>query len=123
AGAQSPDSLRRELRLPQPATFAVAARGQWVAPGITIGVPSGFGADYGDAFVAAGLQSRTRFRDAPDGAVVAGFGLGNARDLVGLEVAITSYGTFRSCCRGGIHPKLHRVLPGDASIAVGWENA
>jgi hypothetical protein len=123
AGAQeSSDSVRRELRLPQPATFAVAARGDFAAPGIAIGIPTGFGADYGDAFAAVGFQSRTRFRDAPDGGVVVGFGLGDATDLVGLEVAFTGFGTFRSCCRGGISPKLHRLLPGNSSIALGYEN-
>ncbi len=124
AGAQeSSDSLRRELRLPQPATFAVAARGNFAAPGIAIGVPTGFGADYGDAFAAVGFQSRTRYRDAADGGAVLGFGLGNATDLVGLEIAVTGFGTFRSCCRGGISPKLHRILPGNSSLAVGYENA
>jgi hypothetical protein len=122
-GQEAADSLRRELRLPQPATFAVAARGDYTAPGIAIGVPTGFGADFGDAFAAVGYQSRTRFRDAPDGGAVVGFGLGDATRFVGLELAFTSYGTFRSCCRGGISPKLHRVLAGNSSIALGYENA
>jgi len=121
-GQASTDSLRRELRLPQPAAYSVAARGDWTAPGVAIGVPTGFGADYGDAFVALGLQARTRFRDAPDGGFVVGFGLGSAERLLGLEVALTGFGTARSCCRGGLSPKLHRVLPGSSSIAVGYEN-
>lgn len=123
APAQQEDSLRRQLRLPLPPTLEVAARGGWIAPGITIAIPSGYGADYGDAFVGAGFQARTRYRNAPDGGVVVGFGLGNARELVGLELAFTSFGTVRSCCRGGISAKLHRVLPADASVAVGVENA
>jgi hypothetical protein len=116
------DSLRREFLLPQPATFNVAARGSWISPGIAIGVPTGFGADYGDAFAAVGFQASTRAVDRPDAGVVVGFGIGNAVDLVGLEIAVSGFGTFRSCCRGGISPKLHRVLPSTSSIAFGVEN-
>ncbi len=119
---EASDSLRREFLLPQPATFNVAARGSWTAPGIAIGVPTGFGADYGDAFVAVGFQASTRAVDRPDGGIVVGFGVGDAVDLVGLEIAISGFGTFRSCCRGGISPKLHRVLPSTSSIALGVEN-
>ncbi len=122
AAQEASDSLRREFMLPQPASFNVAARGSWTAPGIAIGVPTGFGADYGDAFAAVGFQSSTRAVDRPDGGAVVGFGVGNAVDLVGLEVAFSVFGTFRSCCRGGISPKLHRVLPSTSSIAIGVEN-
>lgn len=123
SGAQQADSLRATYRLPVPPTFEVAARGPWVAPGITLSTPSGFGADYGDAFVGAGFQSRTRYRDAVDGGLVAGFGIGSARDLVGLELAVSQFGTVRSCCRGGLSVKVHRLLPRFSSIAVGVENA
>lgn len=115
------DSMRAVLRLPAPATFAVGARGEWVAPGITIGVPSGFGADFGDAFAALGFQASTRY-GSHDGGAVVGFGVGDAQRLVGLEVAFSSFGSIRSCCRGGVSPKLHRVLGGNTSVAVGYEN-
>lgn len=116
------DSIRREYRLPPPAGFAVAARGAWATPGIAIGIPTGYGADWGDAFAAVGFQSRTRFRDAVDGGAVIGAGIGDAVRYVGLEVALTSFGTFRSCCRGGLSAKVHRVLPANTSVAVGIEN-
>jgi hypothetical protein len=116
------DTLRQGLRIPQPATFAVAAKGGWTAPAMTIGVPSGYGASWGDAFLGAGFQARTRFADRPDGGVVAGFGIGDPRRLLGLEVAVSSYGTARSCCRGGVSGKLHRILPGEISVALGVEN-
>jgi hypothetical protein len=116
------DTLRQQLRLPQPATSVLDARGIGITPGMTIGVPSGFGADYGDAFVGASFQLRTRSWGNPDAGFVAGFGLGDAQRLVGLEVALTSYGLVRSCCRGALSVKLHRLLPGDASVGVGFEN-
>jgi hypothetical protein len=123
AGAQeAADTLRRQYRLPQPSTFVTDARGSVISPGLTIGVPSGFGADWGDAFVGVGIQHRTRTLRNADAGVVVGFGLGDAQRLVGLELAITSYGTVRSCCRGALSAKVHRVLPGDVSVAVGVEN-
>lgn len=117
------DALRRQMKLPRPPGVELAARGPLVAPAIAIGVPTAYGADWGDVFVGVGFQSRTRLRDDVDGGAVAGIGLGDARRLVGLEVAVSQFGTFRSCCRGSLSLKLHRALPSlDASVAVGWEN-
>lgn len=116
--------LRDRYRLPAPPVLDVAARGVWASPGIAMGVPSGFGADQGDAFAGIGFQHRTRLRDRPDGGLVAGVGIGDARRVVGLEVAVSSFGTARSCCRGGVSLKLHKLIPPlGSSVAVGWENA
>lgn len=124
AAAAQEEALRDRYRLPAPPTIAVAARGAWAAPGLAIGIPTGFGADQGDAFLGAGFQHRTRLEDRPDGGLVAGVGIGDARRILGLEAAVSSFGTARSCCRGGLSLKLHKLLPpGDASIALGWENA
>jgi hypothetical protein len=123
AGAQETvDTLRRQFRLPQPVTYVQHERSSWITPALAVGVPSGFGADYGDAFAGVAFQYRTRSWRRPDGGAVVGFGLGDAQRLVGLEVALTSYGTVRSCCRGALGLKVHRVLPGDVSVAVGAEN-
>lgn len=111
-----------QFRLPRPPSLELAARGPMVAPAIAIGVPTAYGADWGDVFLGVGFQARTRARDDVDGGAVVGFGLGDARRLVGLEVAVTQFGTFRSCCRGSVSAKLHRNLPWDAAVAVGWEN-
>ena len=120
AAGQDP---RDRWRLPAPPTVAVAARGAWAAPGLTLGIPGGFGADWPDAFVGAGFQHRTRLEDRPDGGLVAGFGVGDARKAVGVEVAFSQFGTLNSCCRGGVSAKLHKLLPpGDASLALGVEN-
>lgn len=118
---QEPD-VRDRYRLPPLPVQEVAARGAWAAPGLTLGVPGGFGADWADAFVGAGVQHRTRLEDRPDGGLVAGFGVGSARRAVGLEVAVSQFGTARSCCRGGVSLKVHRLLPSAASVAVGVEN-
>ena len=119
ARGQAADSLRQLYRLPPPPTVDVGSR---ASPGISLGTPSGFGADYGDAFAGAGFQATTRRRQRPDGGGVVGFGIGDARRLIGLETAISLFGTVRSCCRGGLSLKAHRVLPGRTSVAVGVEN-
>ena len=114
---------RDQWRLPAPPTVEVAARGSWVAPGITLGIPGGFGADWADAWIGAGFQHRTRLEDRPDGGLTAGIGLGDARRYLGVEVALSQYGTARSCCRGGVSLKVHRlIVPAAASVAVGVEN-
>ncbi|HET7234491.1 MAG TPA: hypothetical protein VFJ16_31050 [Longimicrobium sp.] len=123
AAAQGGDGPRDRWRLPAPPTLEVAARGHYAAPAITVGIPSGFGADWADGFVGAGFQHRTRWRDRPDAGLVAGFGVGSARRNVGLEVAVSQFGTIHSCCRGGVSVKAHRlIVPAGASIAVGVEN-
>lgn len=122
--AQEPaDSLRHQFRIPLPPTTELLVRGSSVAPGISISNPTGFGARYGDAFVGVGYQHRTRIFTRADGGAAAGFGIGNPQTLLGLEVVATTFGTIRTCCRGGIHFKAHRVIPGNASVAVGMENA
>lgn len=110
------------MRLPAPPTQEFAARGSRAAPGISLGIPSGYGADWGDAAIGFGFQATTRLHNRPDGVAAVAVGLGNAREIVGLEVVATSYGTARTCCRGGLSFKLHRVLPADFGLAVGWEN-
>jgi hypothetical protein len=124
AQAQEPgDSIRQQFRIPLPPTSEIMVRGSSIGPGFSLSNPTGFGAKYGDAFVGVGYQHRTRIFTRADGGAAAGFGLGNPQTLVGLETVVTTFGTVRTCCRGGIHFKAHRLLPGNASVAVGWENA
>jgi hypothetical protein len=56
--------------------------------------------------------------------VVAGFGLGNAR-TVGVEVALTSFSTFRSGFfrRTGVSVKAHHLFSNGLAIAAGSETA
>ena len=92
--------------------------------GSSVGSPTAFGADSGDAFVGASFQSRARDTDKSDGAITAGFGLGDARRSVGLEVAVSVVDligdTFED---GGVSFKVHKLLPNNFAIALGVENA
>jgi hypothetical protein len=110
------------LRLPDEVLTQLVHPG----PAGSITTPTAFGSDFGQAFVGAGLQARTRYTDEADGAFVVGAGLGDRRYLA-LEVAATSYSTFSE--RGGtvgevgsLSFRLHRLIDESTSIAVGWEN-
>jgi len=126
AQAQEPaDTLRDRYMLQMPATVPLALTAPRTPPGSSAGSPTAFGANWGQGFAGAGFQGRARYVDAVDGTAAVGFGLGNARDAVGLEVAITTFSTFRSGFfnHGGLSLKAHRVFPNNVGIAVGWENA
>ncbi len=98
-----------------------------ITPSLAGGSPSGFGLNWGQAFLGVGGVFRTRYTQKLDGAITIGFGLGNARTALGLEIVpvITSLaggsgnGLFGS---GGASFKLHRLLGPDVSVAVGIED-
>lgn len=125
--AVAPDTIdyRKRYEIGLLPTVEVSSLASRAAPGIAIGTPTGYGANWGDGFIGAGYQNRVRFtNDVDDGSVVAGIGLGNARDFLGLEVAATSVSTFRRGFgkNGTLSAKVHRVLPRNWGVAVGAEN-
>lgn len=102
-----------------------AVRGQVrLGPAASVSVPTAFGVDAGELFIGAAYQGRTRYTDEEDAAAVAGIGIGTRR-VIAVELALTSYSTLRGAPleTGGLSVKLHRALPGNTSVAVGWENA
>ncbi|MEM9276314.1 MAG: hypothetical protein AAGA80_25685 [Cyanobacteria bacterium P01_F01_bin.143] len=94
------------------------------SPGLTIGNPSGFGADGGSFFAGFGYQSDTRYGNNDDEDAVANFGvgLGNAKKAVGMELSYTmgSFGNNRDFGTGGFNAKLHKQLPDAWGVAAGW---
>ncbi len=123
AAAQSLDSLRRRFQIPLPISVEVAATASRIAPGSSAGSQSAYGPNFGDGFFGVGAQqppSGSRL----DGSAVAGFGLLNARDYVGIEISVTSLSTVNEGFgqRGAFGFKVHRALPRSAAIAVGGEN-
>jgi hypothetical protein len=100
------------------------------APVGGITTPSGFGANWGDAFIGFGTQSQIpaigRGAEGLDSTSLgAGFGLGDARSAIGLETSYSTAGSFNSKIfnRGNVNFKLHKVLADNLAVAVGWENA
>lgn len=110
---------------PDAAVRRQARHEPWTIPGMAANSPTGFGADWGYVFVAASYQARTRYLTNDDGAVGAGFGLGDARGAVGLQLGLISFSTLDSGFgkRGGVDLHLHKTLPADIGLAVGWESA
>lgn len=92
----------------------------WQMPGTSLASPGGFGAQWGQVFVGGGYQNTTRGTSTSDGAVGAGFGLGNATKYVGLQVSASVFDVskFKD---GSVDFKLHRVLPRGFGVAVGTE--
>lgn len=92
------------------------------SPGITVSIPSGFGADQNTIFSSLTYQTRTRRGDIDDGAIGLGFGFGNSRKSLGVELSYTaaSFGSSRDFGAGGFNLKLHRQFPGDFAAAIGY---
>lgn len=125
AGAQEPaDTLRALYRVPVPPVVTSAAPVLRVPPASTAGSPTAYGPVWGQAFAGAGYQARARYSTGNDGTAVVGLGLGDARRLVGAEVALTSYTTVRSgfATSAGVGVKVHRLFAEDIGVAVGVEN-
>jgi hypothetical protein len=122
--------LREQLKIPElPIVLMPSTLGPAASPGSSSGSPTAFGADFGSVFTGASFQERTRFTESSDGAVSAGFGLGDATNAVGLEVAVsvldltTNGDDDRAFDRGSFSFKLHRRFPNNFAVAVGYENA
>ncbi len=92
------------------------------SPGISYLTPSAYGKSLGQFSVGGSFQSKVRFRSESDAFLGGGFGLGDPRKAVGLDVSvgIADITTFK---RGTIGFKVHRRLPAQFAIAVGIDNA
>lgn len=97
-------------------------RGSWPSPSSSIACPAGFGAQWTEVFFGASVQNRPRFRDKANGTGYIGFGMGDPRAYVGLEVSIGIYGLIPPGERGGMNLKLHRILGEGFGVAVGYDN-
>lgn len=115
-------ALRRQYLLPAPPVEERLRR--IVVGGSSINTPTAFGAQTGDIFFGATYQEQVRFFDEDDGAVVLGFGVGDARRIVALETAVSIYDLFGDTFEdGGVSFKLHRLIGDDLAVAIGVENA
>src|SRR2546423_7458627 len=123
--AQGIDSARARFLIALPADAQVYRFNTQISPGSSSGTPTAYGAEWGDLFIGAGYQARTRYTPHHDGDAYAGLGLGNSRDYIGIELAYTSFSTVRSGFfrQGSFSFKVHRDLPWNLAIAYGWEDA
>ncbi|MBE9016636.1 S-layer homology domain-containing protein [Chroococcidiopsidales cyanobacterium LEGE 13417] len=121
--AEQVTKLRQQYRI-EVTPLTTLIRPSVVGGGSSVGSPTAFGADWGSAFVGTSFQGRARNTSKADGAASLGFGLGDARRAVGLEIAATTVDLYGNTFGDGtISFKLHRLLPANFGIAVGAENA
>jgi len=119
-----PEELRRAFYLPGGTVPLRQAPRPWTMPGVAAATPVGFGASFGTVWAGASYQPKARYADGQTGAAAVGFGLGDAEDLVGLQVAINSFSTISSGFgrRMALDLHLHRQVGELWSVAVGWES-
>jgi S-layer homology domain len=114
-----------------PAVQQASAPAPVNAPVGGITTPSGFGANWGDVFVAGGYQDkipaagRGTSGSLDTTGIGVGLGLGDARNLVGLEASYSTTSNYNTKLtdRSNVNFKLHKLLGDNVSAAVGWENA
>lgn len=117
--------LQQDFLIPIPPSLSSKEISVVVAPGASISTPIGFGASFGQIYGGVGFQSRTRFRQRADAGLSLGAGLGDPQKFLGLDatVSVLSLTGNDAFDRGGISFKIHRSLPENFAIAVGFENA
>lgn len=128
--AQDAVDLRERylLRVPPPSASEddlPEPEDRWTIPNMGGSSPIAFGASFGDVGIGGSYQVRTRYREEDDAVAGLAFGLGDPVDLVGLQIGVISFSTFRSGFGKvmGIDFHLHRVLPRSFGIGIGWESA
>ncbi len=95
-------------------------------PSPNAGIPSAFGAEWGDVFASATLAGADRVRPEADGSLSVGLGLGDAQSLVGVELAYNILSIRRFARNGNFDAKVHRQVYRDdqtqVAAALGWNN-
>jgi hypothetical protein len=98
----------------------------WTTPAAGVGMPAGYGANWGDVYLYGFVQNRARRYTRIDAAAGGGFGIGNSEKYLGLEVAVDMADVGRILPWNsalGISAKLHRSFPRYAlGVAVGAYN-
>lgn len=95
------------------------------APASGFLVPSGYGADWGDAFVGLSYITQGDNDFKSDGSISTGIGFGNAVDNIGVEVSLGIISLDGFGNDGTVGIKLHKVFPkaDNLAVALGWSNA
>ncbi|MEH2410370.1 hypothetical protein [Nostoc sp.] len=116
--------LRQRLKI-KPLFGGIGGK-QTYTPSLSFGIPSAFGANWGDFFVqAAGATRKERNGNGGlDGSISAGFGLGDSQKSIGLEVAFNEGSIKNFGDNGSFDLKAHRVIyagtTNQVAAAVGW---
>ncbi len=96
----------------------------FIPPSIAIATPTAYGRSWGEVGIGVGLQARTRFTEQPDGAIGVSFGIGNEQTAVALDTSISILDVVGNPGRdGSVSFKVHRRLPRNFAVALGFKNA
>ncbi len=119
----SDEELRQQLLIDPNLNIADLLAKPQPSPSSSFLTPSGYGADWGDAYV--GLSGSTVNNDNDyDGSASFGFGLGDAANNVGVEIGVGIISLDGFADDGVVGFKLHRTFPqlNNLAIALGWTN-
>ena len=118
------DKLRQDL-LVDPLVKVIPAKRTY-SPSLTFATPSAFGATWGDVFIGASAATAGKARTQPDGSISMGFGLGDARKLIGLELGYNIGSIKNFGYNGTFDLKANRIVyaKGNTQIAAaaGWKS-
>ena len=119
------NQLRQDLLI-EPLVVKKTAKKRTYSPSLTFATPSAFGATMGDVFFGASAATPGKARaGSPDGSISAGFGLGDDRKLIGLELGF-NIGSIKNFGENGTFDlKANRIVydQGNTQIAAaaGWK--
>lgn len=119
---QTLEELRQELIIKP----KVIVSNQTYSPSLSAGIPSAFGANWGDTFITFSGATAGKERNKVDGSITLGFGLGDSYKLAGLTLAynIGSINNFGS--NGTFDLQGSRVIYADqtnqVAAAIGWSS-
>ncbi len=114
------EQLRQELKI-QPKVILTE---QTYPPSLSAGIPSAFGASWGDLFITASGATAGKERSQVDGSVTLGVGLGDSYKLAGLTVAY-NIGSIRNFGSNGTFDLqasrvIHAEPTNQVAAAIGW---
>jgi hypothetical protein len=119
---QTLEELRQELKI----SPKVILSKQTYSPSLSAGIPSAFGASWGDTFIGFSGATAGKERNNVDGSITLGFGLGDSYKLAGLTFAY-NIGSIRNFGSNGTFDlQGSRVVYADQTkqiaAAIGWSS-
>ena len=119
---QTLEELRQELKI----NPKVILSKQTYPPSLSAGIPSAFGASWGDTFIGFSGATAGKERNNVDGSITLGFGLGDSYKLAGLTFAY-NIGSIRNFGSNGTFDlQGSRVVYADqtkqVAAAIGWSS-
>lgn len=95
-------------------------------PALGAGIPTGFGASWGDVFFSVSGSNSDKIREEYDGSMSATMGFGNPSRILGLELSANNLSMRNFGDNWSFDGKVHRMLyegeKGFLSLAVGRNN-